>query len=52
MAFKDPKAITEVATEKGIEKAHLPWDKQLVAGFLDSVRQLLGEIDDHTGDQG
>jgi formate transporter len=34
MAFKDPKAITEVATEKGIEKAHLPWDKQLVAGFL------------------
>jgi formate/nitrite transporter len=34
MAFKDPKAITEVATEKGIEKARLSWDKQLVAGFL------------------
>ena len=34
MAFKDPKAITEVATEKGIEKAHLPWDKQIVAAFL------------------
>jgi formate/nitrite transporter len=34
MAFKDPKAITEVATEKGIEKAKLSWDKQLVAGFL------------------
>lgn len=34
MAFKDPKAITEVATEKGIEKAAMPWDKLLVAGFL------------------
>lgn len=34
MAFKDPKAITQVATEKGIDKAHLPWDKALVAGFL------------------
>jgi formate/nitrite transporter len=34
MAFKDPKAITEVATEKGIEKARLSWDKLVVAGFL------------------
>ena len=34
MAFKDPKAITDVATEKGIEKAQLPWDKALAAGFL------------------
>jgi formate/nitrite transporter len=34
MAFKDPKAITDVATETGIKKAHLPWDKALVAGFL------------------
>jgi formate/nitrite transporter len=34
MAFKDPKAITDVATEKGIEKAALSWDKALVAGFL------------------
>jgi formate/nitrite transporter len=34
MAFKDPKAITEIATEKGIEKARLSWDKALVAGFL------------------
>ena len=34
MAFKDPKAITEVATEKGIEKANLPLGKALVAGFL------------------
>jgi formate transporter len=34
MAFKDPKAITEVATEKGIDKARLSWDKMLVAGFL------------------
>jgi formate transporter len=34
MAFKDPKAITKVATEKGIEKAHLPAGKAVVAGFL------------------
>lgn len=34
MAFKDPKAITEVATEKGTEKAGLSADKLLVAGFL------------------
>ena len=34
MAFKDPKAITEIATEKGIEKALLSPDKALVAGIL------------------
>jgi formate/nitrite transporter len=34
MAFNDPKAITDVATTKGAEKARLPWDKALVAGFL------------------
>jgi formate/nitrite transporter len=34
MAFKDPKAITEVATAKGVEKAKLSWDKALVAGLL------------------
>ena len=34
MAFNDPKAITEIATEKGIEKAKMPGDKLLVAGFL------------------
>jgi formate transporter len=34
MGFKDPQAITDVATEKGIEKAHLSWDKAIVAGFL------------------
>ena len=33
MAFKDPQAITEVATEKGVEKANLPASKALVAGF-------------------
>jgi formate/nitrite transporter len=34
MAFKDPKAVTETGTEKGVEKARLPWDRALVAGFL------------------
>ena len=34
MAFKDPKAITEVATQAGITKAHLTPDKALVAGVL------------------
>ena len=34
MSFKDPKAITEAGIEKGAQKAHLSWDKILVAGFL------------------
>jgi formate transporter len=34
VAFKDPKAVTEAGTEKGVEKAHLSWDRALVAGFL------------------
>ena len=34
MTAKDPKAITKAGVEKGAEKAHLTWDKALVAGFL------------------
>jgi formate/nitrite transporter len=34
MSFKDPKAITAAGIEKGTEKAHLSWDKILVASFL------------------
>src|SRR5690349_13762263 len=34
MAFKDPKAITEAATETGVTKSALSADKALVAGFL------------------
>jgi formate transporter len=34
MPFKDPKAVTEAGTAKGVEKAKLPWDRALVAGFL------------------
>ena len=34
MSFKDPKATTAAGIEKGAEKAHLSWDKILVASFL------------------
>ena len=34
MGFKDPKATAVAGVEKGTEKARLPWDKALVAGFL------------------
>ena len=34
MSFKDPKAVTEAGIEKGAQKAHLSWDKILVASFL------------------
>jgi formate/nitrite transporter len=34
MAFKKPQEIPEVATETGVAKAKLSWDKAIVAGFL------------------
>ena len=44
MSFKDPKATTEAVTEKGAEKARLPWDKSLVAGFLAGAYIAFGAL--------
>jgi formate transporter len=44
MAFKDPKAVTETGTEKGVEKAGLSWDRALVAGFLAGAYIAFGAL--------
>ena len=44
MGFKDPKAVTETGTAKGAEKARLPWDKALVAGFLAGAYIAFGAL--------
>jgi formate transporter len=44
MSFKDPKAITEAGTTKGVEKAKLSWDKALVAGFLAGAYIAFGAL--------
>jgi len=44
MAFKDPKAITKAATDKGGDKARLSWDKALVAGFLAGAYIAFGAL--------
>ena len=44
MSFKDPKAIAKAGVEKGAEKAHLSWDKALVAGFLAGAYIAFGAL--------
>jgi formate/nitrite transporter len=44
MAFKKPQEIPEVATETGVTKAKMSWDKALVAGFLAGAYIAFGAL--------